>query len=130
MIPAKPIPIALACLALAAAGCGSSSKKSSTSSPAPATSTPAAPASGGKVAELLTKNIKFVPAATTVKVGQTIRWSNRDPVAHTVTATSGATFDSPLPAGGTFEFTPTKPGTINYKCTIHQNQTGTIDVFK
>jgi plastocyanin len=132
MTPVKLIPLALACLALAAAGCGSSSKKSSggaTSTPAPP-STTSTPASGGKAVAVAAKNIKFVPAAVTVKVGQTVRWSNQDPVAHTVTAESGATFDSPLPAGGTFEFTPTKPGKINYRCTIHQNQSGTITVTK
>jgi plastocyanin len=127
-----------ACLTLAAAavaGCGGSSKKSNTTSsagggattnPAPATtaSTPSA-----AVVAVSMKQIKFVPDHITAKVGQTIKWTNDDPFAHTVTAKSGATFDSgPVNAGATYSFKPTKAGTINYVCTIHPNQSGTITV--
>jgi plastocyanin len=78
------------------------------------------------------KNIKFVPAAITAKVGQKIVWTNTDgQTPHTVTATGGADFDSGTLAGGkTFEYTPTKAGKIDYICTIHQNQSGTITVTK
>jgi plastocyanin len=76
-------------------------------------------------------NIKFVPHDITAKVGQKIMWTNDDQIAHTVTATSGATFDSGNVNGGaTFEFTPTKAGTIAYVCTIHPGQSGTITVTK
>jgi plastocyanin len=131
-----------ACLTLAAAtvaGCGGSSKKKSdttssgggaTTSAAPATtaSTPSAAAAGGVVAVSM-KQIKFVPDHITAKVGQTIKWTNNDPFAHTVTAKSGAAFDSgPVNAGATYTFKPTKAGTIDYVCTIHPNQSGTITV--
>ena len=80
--------------------------------------------------DVVAKNIQWAPKAITVKVGETIKWTNQDPVAHTVTAKSGAKFGSPLPAGGTFQFTPTKAGNIDYACTIHPQQTGTITVTK
>jgi plastocyanin len=120
-------------LALAAAGCGSSNSDSSSSStPAPAasTSTPAASSSGGAVA-IKMQNIAFDPKAVSVKVGQKVTWTNDDSVNHNVTATSGADFKSKdFGQGGTFSFTPTKAGTINYVCTIHPGMEATLTVAK
>jgi plastocyanin len=108
--------------ALAIAGCGGSDSKSSSSTK------PAAAGGGGEV-KVSMKNIKYIPMAITVKAGQKITWKNDDPVAHTVTARSGADFDSgTVNSGGTFSFTPKKAGTIDYVCTIHPGQTGTITV--
>ncbi len=128
-----------ACLALvsggAIAGCGSSNDDS-TSTPASTrevdTAPPASSATTGDEVKVTMKNIKFVPEAITAKVGQKIVWKNTDgQTPHTVTAQDGATFDSgSLAAGATFEYTPTKAGTINYVCTIHQGQNGTITVTK
>ncbi len=128
----------LASLALAGAtaiaGCGSddSGDSASTATPPAATSpeaTNAAPASGD-VVKVNMKDIKFVPANITVKVGQKILWTNTDGnIPHTVTARDGADFDSGNMNGGdTFEYTPTKAGKIAYVCTIHANQTGSITV--
>jgi plastocyanin len=137
-MPRRPVTL-FACLALAAggalAGCGSNdnSDSSGSSSPPPAAAPPpAASASSGKEVKVTMKNIKFVPAAITAKVGQKIVWTNTDgQTPHTVTATGGANFDSgTLPAGKTFEYTPTKAGKIDYVCTIHQGQSGTITVTK
>ncbi|MEA2131268.1 MAG: hypothetical protein QOJ85_4159 [Solirubrobacteraceae bacterium] len=139
------LPAAVLCsLALAAtatiAACGSSDDNSassdrSTSTPAAEPSATAAEPTAGAaksgVVDVTMKNIKFVPAAITVKVGQKIHWKNTDGPAHTVTATSGAKFDSGnMDPGATFDYTPTKAGTINYVCTIHAGQTGTITVTK
>jgi plastocyanin len=138
-MPRPPLAV-LACFALAAggviAGCGSSSDSSTTKStatapPAVSTRTTAAKASSGAVVNVNMKDIKFVPANITVKVGQKIHWTNTDTPPHTVTATSGATFDSGnINPGSTFDYTPTKAGTIQYICTIHNGQTGTITVTK
>ena len=78
------------------------------------------------------KDIKFVPEAITAKVGQKIVWENTDgQIPHTVTATEGADFDSgKMDPGATFDYTPTKAGTIDYVCTIHDGQTGSITVTK
>lgn len=133
-MPRQLVPL-LACLALAGggavAGCGSSNKSASTPSAPPAAAPPPATPSSAKVVDVNMKNIKFVPANITVKVGQKIHWTNTDGPAHTVTATSGAKFDSgTLNPGATFDYTPTKAGTIDYVCTIHAGQTGTITVVK
>ncbi len=50
--------------------------------------------------EVVMRNSAFVPFDVTIKVGQTVRWTNDDPVFHTVTsgnpgdADAGALFDS------------------------------------
>jgi plastocyanin len=129
-----------ACLALAAgaiAGCGDSNKDTSSTpaAPPPAATTaanpPPAASAAGDVVKVTMKNIKFVPESITAKVGQKIEWTNTDAPAHTVTATSGAKFDSGnLAPGASFSYTPTKAGTIDYVCTIHSGQTGTITVTK
>jgi plastocyanin len=111
--------------ALALPACGSGDNKKTTS-----TSAKPATGGGGEV-KVSMKNIKFVPMEIHAKVGQKIMWTNDDPVAHTVTAQKGADFDSgTVNSGGTFSFTPKKPGTIDYLCTIHPGQTGKITVTK
>ena len=77
------------------------------------------------------KDIKYVPAAANAKVGDTVVWTNSDSVAHTVTKTGGPgpSFDSgTIPPGGTYSQTVKAPGRIDYVCTIHPNQTGTLTV--
>ncbi len=77
------------------------------------------------------KDIEYLPAAATAKVGDTVLWTNSDTVAHTVTKTGGPgpSFDSgTIPIGGTYTQTVKLPGKIGYLCTIHPNQTGTLTV--
>jgi plastocyanin len=113
-----------AALALVLAACGGSDNNAASSSAKPATG-------GSGEAKVSMKNIKFVPMDISAKVGQKITWTNDDPVAHTVTAQKGADFDSgTVNSGGTFSFTPKKAGTIDYVCTIHPGQTGTITVTR
>jgi plastocyanin len=136
-MPRLPVTV-LACLALAGgaalAGCGDDNKDTSSTpaTPPAAAPPPAAPqASAGDAVKVTMKDIKFVPADITAKVGQKIEWTNTDTPAHTVTATSGAKFDSGnMDPGATFSYTPTKAGKIDYVCTIHSGQTGTITVTK
>jgi len=106
--------------AVLVAGCGSSDDKEDTTAPK---------AARGSATSVSMKNIKYVPQDVKTKTGQRITWTNDDAVAHTVTARKGADFDSgTINAGGTFSFTPRKAGTIDYVCTIHPGQTGTITV--
>jgi plastocyanin len=81
------------------------------------------------------KNIRFSPPQITVKAGTTVIWTNDDTVGHTVTSgTRGnpsGLFDSgDVPAGGTFSFTFTEPGTYNYYCKIHPGMDGVVIVEK
>jgi len=71
----------------------------------------------------------FSPANLEVEVGQKITWTNSDAAPHTVTATSGAQFDSgTLEQGANYTWKATKAGTIEYVCEIHPSMVGTITV--
>jgi plastocyanin len=75
----------------------------------------------------------FSPGNLTVKVGSTVTWLNKDPVAHTVTSSSvpsgAAPFDSGVRLyGQSFSFKFTQPGVYHYYCTIHPSMTGVIVV--
>ena len=104
--------------------------------PAPAsaaTATPppaAAPAkSSARGTEAKIADFAFSPANIEVQVGDKITWTNDDAAAHTVTATSGADFDSgTLAQGADFTFEAKKAGTIAYFCAIHPSMKGTITV--
>lgn len=127
----------LACLALAfVAGCGDDEESSPSPPPPPAAAAETTPAetetsASGEVVSVGMKDIKFVPDSVTVKVGQKIVWTNNEQIPHNVTATDGADFASEtMQQNDTFDYTPTKAGTINYVCTIHSGQNGEIEVTK
>jgi plastocyanin len=134
------VALLIAVAALVAAGCGSSNNSSgsssggsssSSSTQSTSSSSPASSGGGGKTVAIGMQNIKFSPTSQTVKVGQKVVWTNKDSVDHNVTATSGGSFKSKnFGQGGTFSFTPTKPGTIKYVCTIHPGMDGTLTVVK
>lgn len=122
-----------AALALSLGACGDDDSNDAASTPPPAADTTpsAAAASSGDTVSVGIKDIKFVPATITAKVGQKIVWTNNEAIVHNVTATEGADFESDsLSEGDTFEFTAKAAGTIDYVCTIHPGQNGSITVTK
>jgi plastocyanin len=153
----RGLSIAAACVALAlVAGCGSSGSGSSSSSgstgttsssasssakqqtgglkatttPKYAAPSPSAPVQNGTV-QISYHNIAIDPDTLKVKVGSTVKWTNLDPVEHNVTSKAGPiSFASKnFGEGHTFEVKLTKPGVINYVCTIHPTtMNGTIEV--
>jgi plastocyanin len=63
---------------------------------------------------------RYDPIEVKVKVGQAVVWTNRDNAPHTVTAESGAKFDSGIIlSGGGFSWPANQPGTVTYKCNLH-----------
>ena len=85
---------------------------------------PAAPA---EVVVIL-QNFAFNPNSLIVPVGTTVRFINRDSVAHTVTSDTGAFDSGTLDSGAEFTFTFDQTGTYAYHCRPHRNMTGTITV--
>jgi aldose sugar dehydrogenase len=88
----------------------------------------------------------FNPATINIKVGDTVTWTNNDPVIHTVVQGS-PTLPSPqstirpeasttttgfksgfLSQGMTFKHTFDKPGTFNYYCSVHPTMIGKVVV--
>ena len=137
MKPLRSLGVLGAIVVLTGAGiaCSSSDNGGTLNSPPPtqsATVNPAAcstPSPEAPVTVNATDNIKFDPANITVKPCQVVVWKVTGVTPHTVTATSGATFDSGnLPQGGVFNQAFPTAGTIHYHCTIHPTMTGTITV--
>jgi len=86
--------------------------------------------SGGQAASGTVRiaGFAFAPGSSSVKVGDSVKWTNQDGATHTVTADDGA-FDSGNLAGGkSFSFTFDEAGTYAYHCNIHQSMTGTVTV--
>ena len=79
----------------------------------------------------------YEPLDLTVVAGTTVRWTNEDAIAHTVTSgvsdgssgTPDGRFDSPfLDQGDAFTFTFDEPGTYPYFCKPHPWMRGTVTV--
>jgi plastocyanin len=75
----------------------------------------------------------FSPNPIQVSVGTTVTWTNNDAQPHTVNSGENATpsglFDSPImPPAGTFEYTFTEAGEVQYFCILHPNMVGTVSV--
>jgi plastocyanin len=136
--PTIALYLAVLALVLIATGCGGSSGSDASAPAKPAGPALAAPAPATKPAEAAVpakpievdiKDNLFAPATIHAKVGQKITWNMAGQVAHTVTATEGASFDSgALQPGGSFSYVTKKAGTIAYLCSFHQGMTGQIVV--
>ncbi len=72
-------------------------------------------------------NFTFAPAQLTVKVGDTVTWSNHDDIPHTVVS-AGKFRSKAMDTDGTFSFTFTAAGEYKYFCSLHPHMTGTIKV--
>jgi len=86
------------------------------------------PVAGGEMVQAAIANFAFTPKEMTIKAGSTVRWTNKDDIAHTVTSDSKL-FSSPvLDTNQTFQFTFEKPGRFFYFCKLHPTMTGVITV--
>jgi plastocyanin len=75
------------------------------------------------------QNFAFSPSSTTVAPGTTVTVTNKDQVAHTLTATKGGFNTGDIQPGQSKTFSaPNTPGTYPYMCSIHQYMTGMIIV--
>lgn len=125
--------VAAGVLAVPFAGCGGGKGEQSTTG---GTTTGATPAQNRKPSgkpsdqpRVVMASLKFAPETIRVRRGETVRWTNADPVTHTVDATAGATFSSgDVPAGQGFAHRLDQTGTISYVCEIHPGMTGKIIV--
>ena len=89
---------------------------------------------GAASAEAPTRTISmpgklFTPDRLDVLVGTSVTWKNDDSVNHTATAENDAFASGYIPPGGSFTFTFTKQGRYEFRCTIHRQMRGEIDVF-
>ena len=70
----------------------------------------------------------YQPEAITVPVGTTVVWTNRDPVAHTVTDVNQMYDSGPFEESGTYSKTFDAPGVYEYYCVPHPTMLGRVEV--
>ena len=74
-------------------------------------------------------NYTFAPAKITVHPGDTVVWNNQDSIPHTATSLDGKTFDSgAIDPNATWSTVLTKAGKFPYRCSIHPDMQGEVDV--
>jgi len=74
------------------------------------------------------QNFSFNPSSITIKKGDTIVWTNKDSMAHTITGNNGGPASSPISANSTYSFMFNNIGAFPYHCSIHPSMTGTVTV--
>jgi len=74
------------------------------------------------------KGMAFTPATLTVVAGTTVKWTNKDGVAHTVTSDTGVFDSGNVAANGTYSYMFMTAGTYTYTCLIHPTMKGKIIV--
>jgi plastocyanin len=122
----RSLALLFACFALGLviAGCGGDGDSGN----AEPESQPAPKAEGeGGGATVSMENIQFNPGELTIKVGDSVTWTNDDTVGHDVTG-DGFTSGDPggLENGDTFQHTFDKAGTFDYVCKAHAGMKGTV----
>src|SRR2546426_4958332 len=80
-------------------------------------------------ADVRMSNVKFLGDTIMIAAGQALRWTNADPIEHTVTFDGAAEPGSPvIPPNGSYVHRFDKPGTYSYHCTPHPFMKGIVVV--
>ena len=79
-------------------------------------------------AEVRIGNFSFQGDTVRIAVGQAVRWTNADPVEHTVTFDGSEPGSAPLPENGSYVHRFDKPGTYTFHCTPHPFMRGVVVV--
>lgn len=85
-------------------------------------------ATTGIAAEVRISEFRFRADTVVIAAGQTVRWTNADPVDHSVTFESGVTSSELIPVNGSFWVRLDRPGTYSYHCTPHPFMKGVVVV--
>jgi plastocyanin len=72
-------------------------------------------------------NFTFAPQELTVKVGDTVTWTNHDDIPHTVVS-AGKFRSKTMDTDNSYSFTFTSAGDYKYFCSLHPHMTGMIKV--
>lgn len=79
--------------------------------------------------EISIKGFAFSPSTISIKVGDTLTWTNQDSTSHTVTSDSGSELSSAtLSQGQTYSHTFNTAGTYSYHCTFHSGMKAKVIV--
>ena len=102
----------------------SCSKTTAYDTPSPGPGTKGGPGAN----EVWIQGMAFSPATISVTAGTTIKWTNKDGAAHTVTSNDGIFVSGSLSDGSTFSNQFNTAGTFPYKCAFHSTMTATVVV--
>jgi plastocyanin len=102
----------------------SCSKTSAYNTPSPGPG----PKGGPGVNEVWIQGMAFDPTTITITSGTTIKWTNKDGVAHTVTSDTGLFDSGSIGNGGTFSMQFNNTGTFAYHCAVHPGMKATVVV--
>lgn len=80
-----------------------------------ATASPAA----AKTVSIDIKNFMFLPMTVTITEGDTVTWTNRDQIPHTVAEKTKLFRSAALDTGDSYSHAFDKAGTYDYFCTLH-----------
>ncbi len=97
---------------------------------APSANQQTSPTSSAPVAKnsVQISNFSFSPAVLTVKVGDTVTWTNQDSMGHSATADDKSFDTGVLDQGKSGTGTFSKAGTYIYHCSVHPSMHGKIIV--
>jgi plastocyanin len=70
----------------------------------------------------------FRPDALTLKSGDSIEWTNKDPFPHTATSQPGGFDSKTIGVEQSWKTVLTKKGEFTYICTLHPTMKGTLQV--
>ena len=74
-------------------------------------------------------NSTFSSTPVSIHTGDSVTWTNKDTIDHTVTSTDNGPLDSGnLSKGQSYTYTFQTPGTYTYHCSYHSFMTGTVTV--
>jgi plastocyanin len=74
-------------------------------------------------------NFMYMPDKIVAHPGDVVLFSNQDSDPHTATSLDGKTFDSgTINPGASWSFTVKAPGVYKFRCDIHPDMLGEIDV--
>jgi len=117
--------LALGLLAATLAGCSDERGPKGNGGPGPGGSSASCVADAPVAHTVVIQGSRYDPATVDGKLCDTIAWTNRDAVTHTVTADDGS-FDVALPAGATEKLLFVEGGDHPYHCKIHPGMKGTV----
>ena len=86
------------------------------------------PIPAGNVFDVEISGFAFAENTITIKVGDTVTWTNHDSATHTVAADDGSFKSGNLKNDASFSQTFDTAGTYTYHCGFHSSMTGTVTV--
>lgn len=84
----------------------------------------------GNTYEVDIKNFAFVRTITRVMPGDTVIWTNKDSVEHSIIPIKGSFESELLAPGESYSYTFNDVGRFSYSCGVHPYMKGTIVVYK